>query len=415
MKLSFIESVKKQLSPKVSKRVDFRSIKMSASEAPKIVEKENYDYVWYGEHNLYPDQLYDLKYGSSIHNSILKTKAKMMAGDGLLFNGAKTKEESEQVYQGLQGQSRAEVDFLLANKNGGMPLEKVQDFLSNDYQDYGAYAYKLLFNSDFTKIAGIKPVSVANLRSGKMNKEGEIEKYYFHRDWKKFKTGYFEPTPIVAHHENNKEAYEQLVYRKAGNAEYYGVAPYAGCINWIHIDFQMGIFHKKNIENGMNPGLHFKFYKLPSSEEQMDEIMDSIKSEWQGALNTGKPVITFNDSKDGSMDIVPVEVSGLDKQLVHLSELCDNKILTGHQLTTPLLAGVSVPGKMGGDSQLEIGYQIFDGLTMAADRKVLRDDVKMWFDYNKTGVTVELNKFKPFQDQPKAQTVATPVNPQQNG
>jgi len=80
-----------------------------------------------------------------------------------------------------------------------------------------------------------------------------------------------------------------------------------------------------------------------------------------------------------------------------LAELCDKKILTGHQLTSPLLAGVSVSGQLGGNTELETGWQIFDGLSMAADRKVLRNDIEFWFEFNKIGIDVNINKFKPFE------------------
>ena len=395
--MSILESIRKQLNPPkiVRSKLNLHSIDAVVSEVPKVIEKPNQDFVWYGETNLYPYQLWDLQYGSAIHNSILKTKSKMMAGDGLLYNGTKTKEESEAYYNSLQGIQKAELDYLLNNELGGNTIEQLQDLLSGDMQLYGAYCYEIIWNKDFTKIAAIKYVPVANIRSGKMV-DDKVDYYYYSRDWSKFKQNGFKPKPIMSYYKGNKESYNQIGYRKLGNLDYYGIPSYSGALNWIHTDLQMGIFHRANIENGMNPGLHFKFYKLPESEQAEYEIISGIKKQWQGAMKTGKMVASFSEGKETAMDIAPVETSNLDKQLLLLAELCDKKILSGHQLTTPLLAGISVSGQLGGNTELETGFQIFDGVAMAADRKILRNDIQFWFDTNKLGIEVEINKFKPF-------------------
>jgi hypothetical protein len=410
--MSILETIRKELNPKPQKTVNmgFRSVTMSASDVPTVIEKQNIDYVWYGDNNLYPYQLQDLRYGSAIHNSILKTKTKMMAGDGLLYNGTKTIEESDAFYKTLQGTQKAELDYLLKNEIGGHTIKELQTLLSDNYQEIGSYAYSILFNKDFTKIAGIKFYKSDNIRCGKMNSEGKITTYYYSRDWNKFKQTGFKPVPIKAYYKDNRDSYEQMVYRKSGNLDYYGIAPYSGALNWIHTDFQMGIFHRANIENGMNPGLHFKFYKMPEPEAEQ-AILDNIKKQWQGAMRAGKMIATFSEGKDLAMDIAPVETSNLDKQLLLLAELCDKKILTGHQLTTPLLAGVALGSGFSSNSdELETGFQLLDGLTIEADRSLLNDDIQFWFNYNKVGIEVEINKFKPFKLLPTAQPKFTITN-----
>ena len=399
--MSILDTIRKQINPKQGpKNFSFRSLVYSPSETPKIVEKPNCKFVWWGETNLYPHQLFDLKYGSPIHNSILKTKAKMMAGDGLLFNTAKTKEESDNIYNGFQGTTKIEVDHILNNKYGGHKLEDLQDLLAQDFQDYGAYCFKRVYNNNFTKIAAYKYVKVDNIRPGKME-DGKVKVYYYHEDWTKHKRSDFNPTPIYAYDENDKEHTEQLVYRKVGNMDYFGIPSYSGALTWIHTDVQMGIFHKSNIENGMNPGLHFKFYRKPASIEEEDRIIYNLDREYKSAMNAGRRIISFNDGKDDAMEIAPVEISNLDKQLLLLAELCDQKILTGHQLTTPILAGITSKGFTSGGAELLVGYQIFDGVAMASDRKVLANDIQEWFTFNNTGVKVEINKFKPFEDMPQ--------------
>ena len=397
--MNILEIAKKHLNPpKIKKSVsmDFRSIDIAPNEVPNVIEKSGSEFVWYGEANLYPDQLFDLKHGSPIHNSILKTKAKMMAGSGLLYNSTKTLEDSNQYYESLQGLQKAELDYLLNNKVGGVKLDELRLLLSSEFQDYGAYAFSYLFNKDFSKIAGVRFYKTSNIRAGKMV-NGKVETYYYSKDWAQYRKDGYKPVSIKAYVKGNKDAYEQLVYRKVGTMDYYGIPSYSGGLNWIYTDFQMGVFHRGNMENGMNPGLHFKFYRKPASQEEEDEIIKNIKKQWQGAAKTGKMIATFNPDKETAMDIAPVETSNLDKQLQIVAQLCDQKILTAHQLTSPMLAGISSNNGMSSNSaELEISYQLLDGLIIESDRAILEKDIKEMFEYNKIGIPVELAKFKPF-------------------
>lgn len=146
----------------------------------------------------------------------------------------------------------------------------------------------------------------------------------------------------------------------------------------------------------MNPGLAINFYKLPASENDRDEILAQIKSQFVSAKNTGKHMVFFSDGKDLATDVKAIENSGLDKQLLLLAELCDKKILTGHQLTSPLLAGVSMSGQLGGNTELQVAYQIFDKVSMEADRNFLIQSLQKILDYNKTPVKLDILPFKVF-------------------
>jgi len=368
----------------------------SIPEVPKILEKRNVDYVFYGEDNLYPLQLFDLPFGSAIHNSIIKTKVKMTHGDGFLINGAKTKEESLSNYQSLPSAVKTDFDLIFLNLNGTEPLLKITERLANDLQKYGAFCYEVVYNLDFTKIVTIKYVDVKYIRAGKINESGEIEFYYHSRDWTSVRKPGGAPKKIKAFDIDDREYCNQLVYEKIGDLEYYGVPSYIGAITWIYTDFQMGLFHKSNLENGMNPGLALKFYKLPASENDRDDIMGNLKAQFKGAKNTGKHMVFFSDGKELAPDIQAIETSGLDKQLLLLAELCDKKILTGHQLTSPLLAGVSVSGQLGGNTELQTAFQIFDKVSMEADRNYLVNSINKIFAVNKTAVKLDILPFTPF-------------------
>jgi hypothetical protein len=147
----------------------------------------------------------------------------------------------------------------------------------------------------------------------------------------------------------------------------------------------------------MNPGMIFKFYKVPTGENDKQDIINNLQKTYRGALKAGKPLVLFSENKELSPDISPADVSNIDKQQMVLAELCDKKILTGHQLTSPLLAGISVSGQLGGNAELEKSYLIYDNVTIKYDRIEVERFWNRLLQYNKTGVFIEINPFNPFK------------------
>lgn len=388
-------------------RYEFGSLDYTIPQIPCIIEKRQDPWVWYGEDNLYPLRVSDLKNGSGIHNSIIKTKTKMTAGDGFLINGALTPEESEAKLLSLPLEVQDAYKFFLDNPNGKENLESIVDKMADDLQTHGALSYETVRNTDFTKIVTTKYVNVENLRSGKLE-DDEVKSYWYSRDWKHYRKTEYKPKEIKAFDLEDKENYNQIIYEKMGKQDYYGELPYKGCLTWVLVDFKMGIFHLSNIDNGMNPGIWFKFYKLPGSEAKKQEVLADLKKTYQGATNTNKMMVTFSEGKELGPDIMPVQASNLDKMLLNLSELCDKKILTGHQLTSPLLAGVSVSGQLGGNTELKTAYLIFDNTGIEADRKIISRSLQKILDFNKIPIQIEINPFDPFK-QRKTTTPSTTV------
>lgn len=398
--MSLISHIKAELNRHINQKTRSYSTGVSSvysmTEIPKIIEKKNRDWVLYGEDNLYPDKLQDLLAGSAIHNSIVKTKTKMTAGDGFLINGANSEKESELKYDALLPETKEDYDLFLENRNDKYNMQQIIARLASDLQTFGAFAYELVWNKDFTRIATVKYVPVKNLRSGKYVNDKVIS-YWYSRDWSKLKDN--APCEIFSFDKNDKTNMNQIVYEKIGNFEYYGEPSYQGAMTWIQTDFKMGIYHLSNISNGMSPSMALKFYKVPADENEKQQILDDIRHSFVGPENTGKHMVFFSPNKDTAPDISPVATSGLDKQLLLLAELCDKKILTGHQLTSPLIVGISVSGQIGGNVELKTAWQIFDNVVIAYDRLAISSSIKRnVLDTNAIAIAWEINPFDPFKE-----------------
>jgi len=116
-------------------------------------------------------------------------------------------------------------------------------------------------------------------------------------------------------------------------------------------------------------------------------------------MNTGRFVPTFSPSKDLATEVSPIEASGLDKQLLNLTELSDRKILSGHQLTSPLLAGISVSGQIGGNVELKTAFMLWNNMIIKKMRQRIENSLqKHIFDVNIKGVKIDILPFNPIQE-----------------
>ena len=375
----------------------FDAFQFSRPEIPRVIEKKSIPWVLYGEDNDYPLFLTELLSTSAIHNAIVEGKSKMMAGSGFLLNGAIDKTASEAVYNSLTSDVKSRYDAFINNPNGE-PLVKINRKIAKDYQKNGAFALEVVWSLDFTRIATIKYINTDNLRAGKLEND-VVKEYWYSRDWAQHTKAGYKPKriPVFDPLEPTKEHKEasQIIYVKNGNLEYYGEPSYQGAMSWIKIDSQMGLFHLSNIENGFSPSMTIKFYKKPASPEKKQEILDNIRKQFAGAKNTGKAMVFFSDGKELSPDVEPVQVNNLDKQFMLLADQAVQQVCSGHRVTSPLLFGISVPGKLGGSSELDVAYRIFDNSVVEPDRNQAEEVWNLLLEVNKVGVTLEIDKFNP--------------------
>lgn len=397
-RLSTIDKLKKALSdrltPKERKGAEFMfGSSYQIPEVPKIMEKRGKDYILWGEDNEYPDKLVSLINGSAIHNAIIRTKAIMTAGDGFFYNGAQSRKENEDVLRSI-GKNPKLAEFIL-NEADQDSIHTISNKIAQDIHSFGCLSLEVIWNPNHDKIIRVKHLPVKNVRAGK-KVEGKITKYYYHHSWTK-QTRQEEPIEYAPFNPESKEK-EQIYFLKTGGLDYYGEPPYIGALTWIKTDYEMGVFHLANIQNGMNPSLAIKFYEKPGSDEDKQSILKAIRREYRGTTNTAKDMVFFSEGKELSPDVEPIQNSNLDKQYLALAELCDRKILTGHQLTSPLLVGISTTGQLSGNTELKTAFNIFDNVVIAGYRSIIE---RVWNDLGKVNVpevTFGIDPYNPFKE-----------------
>jgi len=112
-----------------------------------------------------------------------------------------------------------------------------------------------------------------------------------------------------------------------------------------------------------------------------------------GATNAGKFIITYSDSPDRKPDFEPFPLSDADKQYAFLSEEVVAKIMVGHRVTSPMMFGVMVSGKLGGGLELKTAEIIFGEDVIAPYQMVVTTALESIF--NAAGAPAQITLYKP--------------------
>lgn len=345
-----IEHIEQELTKTVkSMSNNFTVISMSAPELPDTKMSKKGDWIEFGKDNLYPEKLLELFYSSATHNAILDNKSKMIAGNGVSITP--TSEDPK---------TNVLIEKFILNPTGqaGIDNDTINDILYKsalDFEIHGWCALEATWSVDFSRIASIKHVPTNKLRIN-----DDTSQVYYSADWSNIKKN--PPVSIPAFDPNNKKDYCQMIVikNKIPGLDYYGGPDYLSCLAWLAIDAALAKYHNSNIHNSFQPGFIINYHYEPQSEEEAASIVRNLRAQYEGPQNTGRLMVFF-DNGSSSPEAKPVEVSGIDDQLIALQESVVQYIISGHKVTSPLLLGIALPGKLGysGGNDLESSYHIF--------------------------------------------------------
>lgn len=310
-------------------------------------------YMNYGDDNLFPQYLIDLYHSSATHNALCTSIAYMIFGDGVQSD---------------------DFDAKLKVQEWGLDDEIRKACL--DLKIQGGFALEIAYNLGRTSIKKVKHCPFERIRSGEVNDDEKVEFYYYSEDWSDPNV---EPVKVRCFNPEDKNEYpHQILYVKpfSPGSYYYPKPDYVGSINYIELDKEIGTYHINNIKNGLAPSftIHFK-NGVPSAEERF-KIRNDIERQLGGATNAGKFIVTYSDQPERKPDFEPFPLSDADKQYQFLSEEVVAKIMVGHRVTSPMLFGVMVSGKLGGGLELKTAKEIFTSEIIEPYQDIVTDSIE---------------------------------------
>jgi len=333
-------------------------------------------YVSWGENNLYPQYLIELLNKSAKHRAITETKAQMIGGNE--WNKDNLSQEA--------------ISFI-KNKNSRYDLDEILARVAFDLEVHGSFALNVIWSKDRKSIAQVDYVDVATMRIS-LDKNREEDGYVVCRDWVNYRK--FTPVKYPKFSSVDRSHASQILYIKtySPGCEYYTVPSYVGANNWIELEFEISQFHLSSVQSGFTPGMVINFSQGIPSEEEMDDVVKRIKSEYAGSANGGKVLITFSDGKDNSPIITPIELNSSDKRFIELNKNVTEGIMAGHRVVNPALFGIKTQGELGGSKDIVDYLNIFNAEYVIPRQKLIEKTFNKLLRQN--GVTDKLlvNKFQ---------------------
>jgi len=307
-------------------------LELNAYTAPRVFEERNDDFVSIGDDNNYYQYIIDRYIGSTTNHAILNGVTNFVYGHGL--DATDSSEKPEQYAQMMS---------LLKKKD---LFRVVQDFII-----LGEGAFQVTYNKQ-RKIEKLTYFPRQTLRAEKCNEKGEIDAYYYHRDWKEYnRNDKLKRIPVFG---TSKEQNELFIVKKyVVGFHYYSLPSYSASMPYALLEEEISAYLINETQNGFSGTKVVNFNNgIPDKEKQI-QIKNDILGKLTGSLGD-KVIVAFNANQESSTTVEDISLNNAPEHYAYLAEECVKKLMVGHRITSPLLLGIRESGGGLGNNADEI-------------------------------------------------------------
>jgi hypothetical protein len=367
------------MSTSSSKGSKVHVVNFSSYTTPVVTEVQGKDYVEYGEDNDYFGYLIDRYNGSPTNNAILNSLMDLTFGKGLDATDSAKKPSEYAAMRGLFTKSC---------------LQKVV----SDYVMMGQCSFQVVYSQDHNTIVEVQHIPVETLRAARCNEDGEIEAYYYAKDWTDVK-GRKETAVRIPAFGKSREGLE-ILYIKPYRAGFYYYSPvdYQGGLPYAELEEEIANYHINNVQNSLSPSLLINFNNGVPSEEERRQIEQQIAQKYSGSSNSGKFILAFNDNKDLAATIDTVQLSDAAAQYQFLSDEAAQKIMVSHRIVSPMLLGIKDNTGLGNNAdELKTASMLLDNLVIRPKQEIILDGIDQILAYNDISLNLYFKTLQPLE------------------
>ena len=314
----------------------------------------------YGQNNDYPQYLLDLFNKSAKHNAIVRGKVNYIVGNGWAGEQPIVKQVNrEETLNDLTKKVALDIELF-----GGAYIQVIWSVMGEQIAE--------LWHCDYTKI-----------RTNKDNTQ-----FWYKEDWKATRNQ--EKAEIYNAFNPKNPVGVQILYVKEyrPGMNVYSLPGYFGALNYIESDVEVSKHVLGNAQTGFSAS---KLITLPNGEPSPDEkraVSRQFDNMYTGA-DGKKYLLAFVNDATRKPIVDDLGASDLTKEdFGRVDELIQNNIFSGHQITSPDLFGIAVPGQLGNRQQMRDSYEIFNNTYIRYKQMQLEGVFNMLGQY--AGITEEL-------------------------
>lgn len=334
-------------------------------------------HIAFGVDDLFPQKLAWLYNHSSINGACIKAKTEATIGNGLI----------------------ADKDYVLDYANPKETWNDLYRKIALDYNLFGGFALEIIWSQDRTQIAEVYHVDFSFVRAKNKNHRGEVEGYYVSALWNSaygLSDIHYIPT---YNPENTVECPKQLYYYAPyrPGLEYYPLPDYMGAVRVIELDAEIDNFHVNNVRNGLAPSLAITTFTNASAEEK-EWIERALRAQYAGTHNAGSLLYMDVETQDQAPIITPIPANGNDAYYEIMNKIIEQKILTGHRITSPMILGIKTEGQLGGRDEMMDAYLLFMNTVINPKQADILGCLEKLLEVNYGSVTLGVETTQLFDD-----------------
>ena len=360
---------------------NIRIVNLASHTTPQVVEDNRKEWVAYGDDNNYFQYLIDRYNGSATNNAIINGMTELIYGKGLYATDAARKPDEYAMMKSLFSRTC---------------MRKV----TFDLKAMGQAAFQVIYNKDKTKIVQVEHMPIETLRFEKMNEEGEVEGYYYSKDWTKIRKRGYEPTRIPAFGYGDKSEGLEIYCIKPYRSGFYYYSPvdYQGGLPYAELEEEVANYHINNIKNGLSPSMLINFNNGVPTEEERELIERRIIQKFSGSSNSGKFILAFNDNKEMAASIEPVQLSDASEQYQFLADESMRKLMVAHRVTSPMLMGIKDNTGLGNNAdELKTASLLFHNTVVRPIQELILDAIDDIMAVNGASLNVFFKTLQPLE------------------
>lgn len=319
-------------------------LNLSAYSSPTITESKGKDFVEYGEDNNYFQFLIDRYLYSNTNNAIITGVANMIYGKGLDATDSNRKPNEY-----------AQMKSII--KQGCLKKVALERKL------LGMGAMQIGYEKGQVKFVEHFPMNT--LRAEKCNDKGEIEAWYYHPNWDKYKKG-DEIKRIPSFGFGNKKDVEIYVVKPyLSGYHYYTPIDYSGALPYAKLEEEIADYLINDVMNGFSGTKVINFNNNIPPEEKRQEVASDVKRKLTGAKGD-KVIVSFNASQDNKTTVDDIPLNDAPEHYQYLSTECFEKLIVGHRVTSPMLLGIrdTGGGLSNNSDEIETATRLFDNIVI---------------------------------------------------
>ena len=319
-------------------------LNLSAYTSPVIEESKNKDFVQYGSDNNYFQYLIDRYLYSNTNHAIITGVTNMIYGKGISATDSNRKpDQYAQMMSIIKGDCLKKV--ALERKLLGMASMQV------------------IYSKG--KVTKVEHFPMNTLRAEKCNDKGEIEAWYYHHDWSKYRNGDVLKRIPAFGFGNGNEVEIYVIKPYVSGYHYYTPIDYSGALPYAKLEEEIADYLINDVMNGFSGTKVINFNNNIPPEEKRQEIANDVKRKLTGAKGD-KVIVSFNASLENKTTVDDIPLNDAPAHYEYLSTECFEKLIVGHRVTSPMLLGIRDTG--GGLSnnadEIETATRLFDNIVI---------------------------------------------------